>query len=442
MKRLFWIAAAFPCGACLLAMVPVAFAQARPGPIVYYEPIDVELADGSKVTGASGDTPTASARLSAFGRQFVAQIAQSRALTRRLPPEARTAVSDIVIWEGTLEGIQDSWIRLVQRGAYTSGTFSDGNAIYRIAPFDYLQGRLVAPDPLDAGRLVVFQDSATLGLLQDLVVSATPVTTPAAFVDNQVSLASTQKPVLSAGLEVEVAGAADAEFAASYGDNAQAQMISAMTEADALFVQQMGLHLVISELRVFDSEPDPFDATSPQAMLEEFAEFVNSTPAFLSADLAHLFTDRSLGMNGQITTIGIANPGGVCQAGQGVAINATGIGLITAHEIAHNFGVPHDGEAGSFCEDETSGFLMDPTLTGSSSNQSTFSSCSVSVFENTIPSLSCLSPIPDSDLVLSVTDAPPDVFGNSVFGVSTTSAPSTLWLSKSQSTRPQPRSSK
>lgn len=96
------------------------------------------------------------------------------------------------------------------------------------------------------------------------------------------------------------------------------------------------------------------------------------------------------------TTVGIAYLDTVCslqsaslteaRAGK---LSAALISLVAAHEIGHNFGAPHDGEAGKACATISPGaYLMAPTL---STANSQFSQCSLDVIAQRVAAAQCLT---------------------------------------------------
>jgi len=82
--------------------------------------------------------------------------------------------------------------------------------------------------------------------------------------------------------------------------------------------------------------------------------------------------------------IGIAFLSGICTT-SGVGLTQAGgrgtFGALTAaHEFGHNFGAPHDNQAGSACATSPGTFLMNPSINGSDQ----FSQCSVQQIQNVL----------------------------------------------------------
>jgi hypothetical protein len=72
-----------------------------------------------------------------------------------------------------------------------------------------------------------------------------------------------------------------------------------------------------------------------------------------------------------------------------------------AHEIGHNLGANHDGEAGTACASVGGGFIMAPAISGFA----TFSSCSLGVMEQTLESASCVTAAEFADVALAAGSA-------------------------------------
>ena len=81
-----------------------------------------------------------------------------------------------------------------------------------------------------------------------------------------------------------------------------------------------------------------------------------------------------------------------------MGFDVTTSALVAAHELGHNFGADHDGEHGSPCASTPAGYLMEPTINGSS----TFSACSLNSMEPVIASAACIFPARTHDIELVV----------------------------------------
>jgi len=128
--------------------------------------------------------------------------------------------------------------------------------------------------------------------------------------------------------------------------------------------------------------------------------------------LTHLWTGKNL----DGSTVGNAIESALCQPMFGAALSQGGTNpafeaLIAAHEIGHNFGAPHDGEAGSACESTPGGFLMAPII----GNSSEFSACSIQQMQADIATASCITPLASVDVSVTPRGTlPPVALGSAV----------------------------
>ena len=148
--------------------------------------------------------------------------------------------------------------------------------------------------------------------------------------------------------------------------DATGALLNRLNVVDGIFSQQVGVAIVASELKVFDSSTDPFTTANAESLLDQVGTYRASTPVIAATGLAHLVTGRDLTGD----TVGIAYIAGVCENEIGVSLSERFFdpfmsALIAAHEFGHNFGAPHDGEAGP-CRTTSSGYLMSPEVSGSS----------------------------------------------------------------------------
>jgi hypothetical protein len=141
----------------------------------------------------------------------------------------------------------------------------------------------------------------------------------------------------------------------------------------------VGIRIHVGSTFVYETQ-DPFTATAAPDLLQQLANYRRTTIASRRLGLTHLMTGREL----DDTTVGIAYLDTVCslqsasltEARSG-KLSAALISLVAAHEIGHNFGAPHDGEAGKACAaTNPNAYLMAPTL---STANSQFSPCSLDV---------------------------------------------------------------
>jgi hypothetical protein len=133
--------------------------------------------------------------------------------------------------------------------------------------------------------------------------------------------------------------------------------------------------------------------------LEELSALRRRESQLRSSGLTHLFTGRDL----DGPTIGIGYLGALCDARYGVALTEVSHrgawyeSLIAAHEIGHNFGAVHDGEAGKACASTPQGeFLMSPNVNA----VDRFSECSLQLMRSKVSSATCISALSAADIAI------------------------------------------
>src|SRR4030095_16768954 len=190
----------------------------------------------------------------------------------------------------------------------------------------------------------------------------------------------------------------DFEFTSRFGSGAVSTMVDRMNVVDGIFSSQVGVTTIPTDFITFPSNNDPFTSSEPSTLLNQVADYRNTTPVVRSRGLAHLLTGRQL--NGNI--IGIAFLGSLCAAREGAGLSEMSSfidsPLVIAHELGHNFGAPHDAETGSPCASTPPSFLMAPNLNFSS----TFSTCSLQQMQPRVNAASCIVAARNRDLAVSV----------------------------------------
>lgn len=333
----------------------------------------------------------------ALGRTFDLELRTNSSL---LPRSTRTALGrDVGVYRGQLAGNADSWVRLViadgmPRGLIWDGTEllaieaagdamveGDGSHIFRMADVS------VAPGIISCGASSSFGNGAAMyrGLVGELRVAAARA--PGAIE------------------EIEVGAIGDFEFTNAMGADAATAIATRLNNVDGIFSQQLAIQITVNTIETFADSNDPFtDETDAGELLDEVASYRASTPAQSQAGLTHLYTGRNL--NG--TTAGIAFVGALCSTnfGAGLAEGRRGPtldSLISAHEIGHNFGADHDGDADGTCPDEPLNFIMAPSV---GVNNDSFGQCSIDVMAARAAIASCVTPLPAVDMTVSALGQP------------------------------------
>ncbi len=205
---------------------------------------------------------------------------------------------------------------------------------------------------------------------------------------------------LSAARKLEISAIGDATFRARYAsdDLARDALLSRLNIVDGIFSTQVGVAIEVTSVNMADSISDSLDAsTDPPILLDSLGRLRQQTSTLNSRGLTHLFTGRNLDGN----SVGIGYTASLCNQRYSASLaqahdSAAVDGLISAHEIGHVFGAPHDGE-GQCAATSPTQFIMAPTL---NSQATSFSQCSLEQMAPRVDSASCLEPLLPPDLAL------------------------------------------
>jgi hypothetical protein len=356
--------------------------------------VGTRLSDADTRPATAGATTVA---FNAFSRDFVLELEPNgrlAAMQRRLGAASGTAA-----YRGRIAGRAGSWARLVLTPDGPSGIVFDGETLYGIetdrdrasgptigAPAIFrLADVYFAPGELgcEIGAVAIDGEQALQSMAQEFTALAAS----------------------GATLNLDLGAVADFEFAQNFGANAEAALLTRFNNVDGLFSEQLGVQITVAEVDIFTTANDPFTATAANALLDELANYRGATPTQDAQGLTHLFTGRNL----DGSTVGIAFFGALCATrrfgtrsfGSGLSEARRGAlidSLVAAHEIGHNFGAPHDGDANGSCASTPATFLMAPSINGS--NQ--FSACSIAQIQTEIASASCLTPIGAANMAVTL----------------------------------------
>ena len=314
-------------------------------------------------------------------------------------------LNGVDIYRGELAGQPNSWARIVVANGVPRGMFFDGQDLYAIeAPGDSIVSSNVP---------VVFRLADMQVAPGAMSCGAAAVTTGASAFENLVGEIGSMAEAQGAVEEIGIGMIGDFEFTnAKGGDAAAAAAITTrMNNVDGIFSSQLGIQITVNTIDTFSSAADPFtDESDAALLLDEVSDYRSTTPSQNSNGLSHLFTGKDL----DGTTVGIAWTGALCSNFFGAGLSegndtATFDSLVAAHEIGHNFGAPHDGEAGSACESQAGDWLMSPRLNGVDQ----FSQCSIDEMSDNIASASCITALPAVDMRPVLTSGPSVLFGTS-----------------------------
>ncbi|MFG0315809.1 MAG: M12 family metallo-peptidase, partial [Planctomycetota bacterium JB042] len=192
----------------------------------------------------------------------------------------------------------------------------------------------------------------------------------------------------SAPRVLELALDLDRELLQKHGSSpaaALADVESVLNAAELIFGAQLGLTFEVNVAVVRTSEPDPYDAFLPAALLSEVQAEWNGPLAAEPRDVVHLFTGRDL----TGATIGYANIGVACFPQYAYALSETTYSAnillrtaLTAHELGHTLNAAHC--SGADCR------IMCPAIGGCTGDAANFGLASQAAIAAFVQGNACL----------------------------------------------------
>jgi hypothetical protein len=368
-----------------------AAATAAPAPVIQYaEPVSLAL---SPNTG----------QFDAYGRRFSLSLTNNDRVLEKLSLQRKAQLKPYKLLRGSLDGAPGSWVRLTESAAGIEGAIWDGQDLYTVTRYDriapFLKSRLTA----EPGQTVVYRLSDARDVLPaDFCALGGDVKTSKSengLDQYKAVLDQIQPGVFTTTItrQIEISLIADTAFQAAESADPTAAMLARLNIVEGIFSSQVGLLIVATDVRLIPSGADPFTSTKGATLLEQLSNYRKSTPDVAARGLAHLMSGKNL----DGTTAGIAYVRTVCDVERGVSLSTRSFGttisaLIMAHELGHNFGAEHDGEAGTACASTGSGFIMAPSVSGFS----TFSQCSLNSMEPVIAAASCVTEAQYADVTV------------------------------------------
>jgi hypothetical protein len=174
---------------------------------------------------------------------------------------------------------------------------------------------------------------------------------------------------------------------------------------DGIFSSQVGVELQVVSVNIAGELTAGLSATTDSsALLEELGRLRQQSPALVDTGLTHLFTGRQLDGDsaGIAYTLALCSPrfaASLAMAHSSAALDT----LITAHEIGHVFGAPHDGTEQCASTPQNQ-FIMTPTL---NTSVTSFSQCSLDQINAVIDSYACVVALPPPGPAPPAPPAPP-----------------------------------
>jgi hypothetical protein len=336
----------------------------------------------------------------AFGRGFRLQLSSNPRLARV------AAGSSVQLYTGTLEGVPGSWARISVQDGLPRGLIWDGREMFIV-------DAAAEGVNLGAAGTVMFKLSDAVlergvSFTGDTVEAPRdPAAAYGAMVGELRARAQAQALVAGVATEsVEISVLGDASYVARYPNETQARdaLLTRLNNVDGIFSSQVGVDLHVESVNLADLAGSLSAATDSSALLNELGLLRERTPALSGTGLTHLFTGRQLDGD----TAGVAYTLALCSRRYSASLtmahsSAVLDTLITAHEIGHVFGAPHDGMEN--CAATPQGqFIMTPSL---STSVTSFSQCSLDEIDEVIDSYACVVDLPEPSPAPPAPPAPP-----------------------------------
>ncbi|HEY6644611.1 M12 family metallo-peptidase [Povalibacter sp.] len=393
-----WLPEIVVCAALALPMT-VAAATSDVGAlrILAHEPFRPLSASHPPGAAKSSTGSLRTLKFDAYGRRFSLLLESNQRLMASSSNQGDGPA--LTLYQGVIENVPGSWVRMSAKAQDIRGALWDGRELYLVDSSAALGD---AGD--ETGDTIIFRLADTEvpagGTFCSDAPSPSAQSGKAAY--SQMLQELKTSPVImqatGAALRLELSALADDLFRARYASDRQArdEILSRINIVDGIYTSQLQLEIQIPTFNINDSVASQLSSTTtPGTLVDELGLLRQRTPVLRARGLTHLFTGRDL--DGQ--TVGIAYNASLCGSRYGVGLTQTSRAvtidaLVTAHEIGHNFGAPHDGE--KECAATPQGqHLMSPSV---STNATTFSDCSLEQIRPRIQAASCLLPLTAPDL--------------------------------------------
>lgn len=376
--------------------------------ILYHEPLRASAATSTRTQKQSTEFAYG---FEAFGRRFDLTLARNERLA--LAKTALTEGTSLRLYKGTINGADDSWVRLGVRGDRVEGLLWDGQEMYVIEPVDAARKTDSSLAGLPASGSIVYRLSDTR-LQTPAACAATHPAQITSGLDQYRALAAELTATANAVVasnptrRIELSAIGDALYREGHASeqSARDEILLRLNNVDGIFSSQIGVAIQVPTVVFEDTSDALFSGTTDaNTLLSELGQLRKNTPELRSRGLTHLFTGRDLDGD----TVGVAYTGdnALCHSQYGAGLTQTANlsiwleSLVAAHEIGHNFGAYHDGEdapgsnAGECPATSASLYLMAAVVDG---NHDQFSDCSRTTIRNSALSAVCVTEISTADI--------------------------------------------
>ncbi len=381
--------------------VVLAGEPARGERIQAYEWLDTEItrqaAELMEKSARQGENQPLLFSFRAFGRQWRWQVKRNQRLLEGLPAKIRANLSHTVqLWKGRSLESPDGWLRFSLWQPEDSGMpelhglWWDGQEFYVLAPLFRTTLDSSMPAGIDRRAIVVYRladvvyDQPVNGAHEQDFLHA-----PRHLVDELRTRFKAAQETGAATQQLNVAIVADTFYQSLWGGSTTSSILNLMNNVDGIYSNQIGVAVAVSQIVTLSNNAG-MTATDPITLLEQFRDWVGAGN-ISNPGLAHLFTSRDL--DGNVKGIAWVNVlcAGALGTGVDEVVGASYETILVAHEMGHNFGADHDGDANGSCPDEPiETYIMSPSVSASYTN---FSPCSVTVLENAAAAATCLVPL-------------------------------------------------
>lgn len=280
-------------------------------------------------------------------------------LASDLPPS-------VGVFDGTVEGVENSWVRVVLEQDAISGVVNMAGRQYRLQPANLI------------GTLDYYQPSSRkrepgLGLhsgLADSLQGLDALEAPPA--EGLLNLQGRSRSIQTDVRAVPISIVVDSQYDRYFGGRGMTNALNNLNVADGVY-RELGLALSLDEALTLSAENDPMDlgAVTLESILRSFRDYrLQYKTLFEDSALTYLFT----GNPKTDVTLGLAWIDTICRLDGydvGVTTPSTFGDVLLSHELGHSLGALHDTD--TQCDDNSRS-LMWPNI--SERTDTEFTSCS------------------------------------------------------------------